>query len=204
MNIYHHKKIPREVVVPDLSQEDVERITNTVFLPSEPRRADVLFVFGTSHGNWREAIECAKRGLVEKILINGHSSTGTSPSIPHAEVIRGEFVAADIPKEQILTQPTSTNTLEDVIFGKKVLDENGMSPKSVLFVSKSHHSGRAFRTLKKFFPHIPIHALTYDTSYEGVVVRKSDWEEHKISRERVYGEYLRILEYTKHGDIAEV
>ena len=47
-------------------------------------------------------------------------------------------------------------------------------------------------------------SITYLAEYEGVKVSKADWYEHEVSSGRVYGEYLRIIEYTRRGDIADL
>ncbi|MYA71262.1 hypothetical protein F4009_01835 [Candidatus Poribacteria bacterium] len=109
-----------------------------------------------------------------------------------------------IQTDLILVQDKSTNTLEDVAFSLEVLEKNDISPESIAFLCKAHHSGRCLRTLRKFFLSQTLSPVTYLAEYEGVKVSKADWYEHEVSRGRVYGEYLRIIEYSKRGDIAHL
>ena len=200
--------IPREVAVEDLSPEEIERITQTVFVASEPQPTDLLFIFGTSTID-SDALESLARdcqqGRFPKVMVTGlsgrlYSETGR----PVARIMRDELIARGVPLEVILVQDRSTNTLEDVAFSLGVLEKHDVSPESIAFLCKAHHSGRCLRTLRKFFPSQTLSPITYLAEYDGIKVSKEDWYQHEVSRSRVYGEYLRIIEYSKRGDIAHL
>jgi hypothetical protein len=76
-----------------------------------------------------------------------------------------------------------------------------MAPASIVFVSKSHHSGRAWRTLSKVFPDVRLSCATYDAEYSGAVVRADDWWRSETATERSLGEFERIRLYSSRGDI---
>ena len=203
---FKSRSIPREVAVEDLSPEEIEHITQTVFVAPESQPADLLFIFGTSTID-SAALESVARdyqkGRFPKVLVTGlsgrlYSETGK----PVAHIMRDELIARGVPSEVILVQDRSTNTLEDVAFSLDVLEKHSISPNSIAFLCKAHHSGRCLRTLRKFFPSHTLSPITYLAEYDGVKVSKADWYQHEVSRGRVYGEYLRIIEYTKRGDIA--
>ncbi len=204
-----HSAIPREVAVEDLSPEKIKSITQTVFVTSESNQpADLLFIFGTSTID-NEILESVARdyqkGRFPKVTVTGlsgrlYSETGK----PVAHIMRDELMARGVPSEVILVQDRSTNTLEDVAFSLDVLEKHDISPKSIAFLCKAHHSGRCLRTLRKFFPSQILSPVTYLAEYDGVKVSKADWYQHEVSRGRVYGEYLRIIEYSKRGDIAHL
>ena len=204
-----NRSIPREVAVEDLSPEEIEGITQTVFVTSDPHpAADLLFIFGTSTIDG-EVLESVARACLQerfpKVLVTGlsgrlYSETGK----PVAHIMRDELMARGVPSEVILVQDRSTNTLEDVAFSLNVLEKHDISPESIAFLCKAHHSGRCLRTLRKFFPSQTLLSITYLVEYEGVKISKEDWYQHEVSRGRVYGEYLRIIEYTRRGDIAHL
>ena len=205
---FKSRSIPREVVVEDLSPGEIERITQTAFVASEPQPTDLLFIFGTSTID-NEILESVARdyqqGRFPRVLVTGlsgrlYSQTGK----PVAHIMRDELIASGVPSEVILVQDRSTNTLEDVAFSLDVLEKHDISPKSIAFLCKAHHSGRCLRTLRKFFPSQTLLPITYPAEYDGVKVSKEDWYQHEVSRGRVYGEYLRIIEYTRRGDIADL
>ena len=200
--------IPREVVVEDLQPEEIEHITQTVFLASESQPADLLFIFGTSSID-NEILETVARdcqqGRFSKVLATGLSGrlyyeTGR----PLASIMRDELIERGVPSDVILVQDRSTNTLEDAVFSLDVLEKHNISPESIAFLCKAHHSGRCLRTLRKFFHSQTLSPITYVAEYEGVKVSKEDWYQHPVSRGRVYGEYLRIIKYTNRGDIAHL
>ena len=207
-NNLKNRSIPREVTVEDLSPEEIEHITQSVFVASECQSADLLFIFGTSTID-RDALESAardcQRGHFPKVIVTGlsgrlYSETGK----PVAHIMRDELITRGVPSEVILVQDKSTNTLEDVAFSLVVLKDHDISPESIAFLCKAHHSGRCLRTLRKFFPSQTLSPITYLAEYSGIKVSREDWYQHEVSRGRVYGEYLRIIEYTRRGDIAHL
>lgn len=208
MSDFKNQSIPREVAVEDLSPEEIEHITQTVFIASESLSADLLFIFGTSSID-DEVLDSVARdclqGHFSKVLVTGLSGrlyyeTGR----PLASIMRDELIERGVPSDAILVQDRSTNTLEDVAFSLDVLEKHDVSPESIAFLCKAHHSGRCLRTLRKFFPAQILSPVTYLAEYKGIKISKEDWYQHEVSRGRVYGEYLRIIEYTRRGDIADL
>ncbi len=201
-----NRSIPREVAAEDLSSEEIKHIAQTVFAASESQPADLLFIFGTSSVDNEILTSVARdclRGHFPKVLVTGLSGrlyyeTGR----PLASIMRSELITRGVPSDIILVQDRSTNTLEDVAFSLDVLEKHNISPESIAFLCKAHHSGRCLRTLRKFFHSQTLSPITYVAEYEGVKVSKETWCQHPVSRGRVYGEYLRIIEYSKRGDIA--
>ena len=208
MNDFKNQPIPREVAVNDLSPEEIKHITQTVFAASESQAVELLFIYGTSSID-SEILDAVARdylqGRFPKILVTGLSGrlyheTGR----PLASIMRDELIARGVSSDVILLQARSTNTLEDVAFSLDVLEQHNISPESIAFLCKAHHSGRCLRTLRKFFPFQTLSPITYVAEYDGVKVSKEDWHQHEVSRGRVYGEYLRIIEYAERGDIAHL
>lgn len=199
----NHREIPRDAAVPSLSDAQITEITELVFAKPNPQKADVMFVLGASGGDWPAVANLFSRGLAQKILVNG--KLGRDYQVedkPLARLIQSELVKLGVPKEAILIQDQSSNTLEDVKFGQEVLTRHDIFPTAILFVSKAHHSGRALRTLKKFFPQTQLFSFTYDAVYDRVRVCRNSWWQHPAAKARVYGEYLRIQRYAARGDIA--
>ena len=208
MSDFKNQPIPREVAVNDLSPEEIKRITQTVFAASESQAVELLFIYGTSSID-SEILDAVARdylqGRFPKILVTGLSGrlyheTGR----PLASIMRDELIARGVSSDVILVQARSTNTLEDVAFSLDVLEQHNISPESIAFLCKAHHSGRCLRTLRKFFPFQTLSPITYVAEYDGVKVSKEDWYQHEVSKGRVYGEYLRIIEYAERGDIAHL
>ncbi len=200
--------IPREVAVDNLRPDEIQQITQTVFVATDSQPAELLFVFGTSSFD-RDIVallanDCRK-GLFQRILVTGLSGRRyheTGKTL--ASIMRDEFLSRGVPSDIILVQDKSKNTLEDVAFSLNLLKNHNVAPRRIAFVCKAHHSGRCLRTLRKFFPLQTLLPMTYEAKYEGIRVSRENWYQHPISRGRVYGEYLRIITYASRGDIAEV
>lgn len=200
------REIPKEPPVPALTEEQIAIMTEAVFLEevAAKPKCDVLFVFsGTHPGHWETAIAAYRDGLAPLVLVTGGpvKSDGWNPAgRTEAEVIAQHLLEADVPREALLLETRSRNSLENVLFAKEVF--NFTAVRSVLFVCKSHAAGRQCRTLKKHLPPGIIYVpAAFDTLYRGVRINRHTWAETEIGRSRVYGEYLRLLRYGDRGDI---
>ena len=76
-NNLKNRSIPRDVTVEDLSPEEIEHITQTVFVPSDLHpAADLLFIFGTStiDGPVLESVarDCQQKHF-PKVIVTGLS-----------------------------------------------------------------------------------------------------------------------------------
>lgn len=193
--------------VPQLSNEEIAFLTNVIFGEYQaPKTCDALFVFsGTHPGHWEKAIEAYQNGLARQLIVTGGRSLTGKPhedwqGETEAAVIRDHLLAAGIPEEAIVYEDRSTNTLENVLFAKEVFDFDAIS--TLLFVCKSHVTGRQGRTLAKHLPdHLTYVPYTFDAAYKGVTLSREHWMETELGRSRIWGEYLRILYYGKKGDI---
>ncbi len=197
--------IPRETAVPPLSPSQISAITQTVFIPAQIQPADLLFIFGTSitpKTMWQTVAAYFHERFFPQILVTGKTGIAYGETgRPLAHIMRDQLLIHGISASAILMQDQSTNTYEDVRFSLDKWPELA-SLTTITFLAKAHHSGRCWRTLRKFFPKTQLHALTYDAMYDGVAVARQNWYDHPISRGRVYGEYLRIQKYAAKGDIA--
>lgn len=201
-------EIAKEPAVPNLTQDQITKITEAVFMHNvdEDIPCDVIFVFGGTHaGLWKRTISAYKKGLGKQIVVTGRCSwtslqQGIENQVPESHVIRQHLIEAGIPSEVIFVETKSVNTLENVLFAKEIFDFS--KTRSILMVCKSHAARRQFRTLKKYLhPDITYVPALFDTVYENVQINRQNWANTEIGRSRVYGEYLRICKYGDRGDI---
>lgn len=136
----------------------------------------------------------------------GHAPTGTGhPGRHHgdepvAHVIARHLREGGVPAGALVVQDRATNTLEEVLYARQVFDFSAVG--SLVFVGKSHAAGRQYRTLRRHLPdHLRCVPFTFDAEYGGVIVSRRRWMETDVGRRRVWGEYVRILVYGRHGDI---
>lgn len=68
---------------------------------------------------------------------------------PEAEVFADVAMKLGVPEEVILIENKSTNTGENVIFSKRLLQEKGLDFNSFILVQKPYMERRTYATFKK-------------------------------------------------------
>lgn len=71
---------------------------------------------------------------------------------PEADQFAAIAIKRGVPKEKIYIENKSTNTGENVLFTKKLLEENGLHPQQLIVVQKPYMERRTFATVKKNWP----------------------------------------------------
>lgn len=185
-----------------MNPEKIKKITKYIFLKSNLQKADLALVFGTRH---QEAVnkvfELYRDGLVPKILVSGGTNIVTGKN--EAVEMSKKLVRLGIKKDDIILENKSANSLENVLFSKKIINKkiDFDKIKKIIAVVKHYHSRRALMTLKKHFPKnielIPV-------VYEIYGFTQDNWFKKEIGREKVMSEWKKIPEYLMKGDIEEL
>lgn len=185
-----------------MDQEEIKKITDYIFLESKLQKADLALVFGTRH---LEAInkvyELYQNKFINKILVSGgvNRINGENESLGMSK----KLIGLGVKKQDIILENGSNNSLENVLFSKKVIEEKiGFSNiKRIIAVVKHYHSRRALMTLKKHFPkNIELLLVTYET-YNFTA---KNWFESEVGTKKVLSEWNKILKYKEKGDIEEI
>ncbi|NLE07422.1 MAG: YdcF family protein [Parcubacteria group bacterium] len=162
---------------------------------------NTIFVFG--HTDKRVAEHGAKLFLAGKsssvIVSGGGRSTNTVPEgfSSEAEFYASVMEKLGVPKEAIFLETQASNSLENVLFGMKVLHEKNFHPKSVIVVSLPPQLRRLRATFAKHFPSIS----TFGSSFTTELSRK-EWNRKRIRW--VLAEIDRLKVYAQKGDIVPV
>jgi uncharacterized SAM-binding protein YcdF (DUF218 family) len=204
--------IPKFPSVPPLSAAQIRALTELVFRPDLTERTvpcyDLLFVFGGSHPEiWITAAHAYQQGIIKQVLITGgykenatRHHTWTYARTPEAHVIRDKLVELGVPKEKMVWEDQSANSLENVRFGLQLVDVSRLS--AILFVSKAYAVGRQHRTLTRHLPEgITLAAYPALTTIGKIPVTSWGWSRVSAHRAVVYGEYLRMVAYGKRGHL---
>lgn len=199
--------------IQDLSSSQTQALTKIVFGPeSEPRPADIGFVFGGSHpGLWQTAIWAFRQKLVLEFVVTGRGlgrksrhTAWTFGERPEAIVIADQMIRSGVPSTVITIEDQSNNTLENVLFAIQRVDLTRFA--SILAISKSYSTGRQVRTLRKNLPaRVEIFSLSFPAEIEGVgPIDRYNWMKHPLSIRFVLGEYARNILFGEKGDIVAV
>ncbi|MDR7857855.1 YdcF family protein [Tissierella sp.] len=205
--------IPKYPEVPDLTDNQIEEITEITFGEEEGlNSSDVIFVFGSTHPpTYQNAFEAYNKGLGKEIIISGGSSGSKDKhkdwiygDKAEARVIYEKLASLGVPEQKMFLEEKSKNSRENILFAKEIYDFSKVN--SLIFISKNYAAGRQCRTLKKYLPKaIKISSYTYNTYFDdGSTFNRHDWMKHERSKSLVFGEYLRIVYYGKRGDIEEL
>jgi len=179
----------------------IDAITQFLFIETDIEPVDLVFVFGN---DWVETMDKVKglydQGISTRILISGHSaSKERSESEADRFVHRG--IELGIPKSAFILEHDATNTKENFEFSLPLIErEFGVENlERVLFVCKTFHTRRVLMTARNFLPqHIEYFFLPMVDERN---VRRDNWWQEQVARERVLAELRRIGEYTLKGDL---
>lgn len=185
-----------------MNHQRIEKITNYIFLKSEIGKANLAIIFGTRHKEVvQKAAKMYKKRLVEAILITGGRNRITGQN--EACKIRKELKKKGVKTEDIFLEDKATNTLENVLFSKELIERKiGFeNVEKIMVITKHYHMRRALMTLQK---HFPSSIKFLPVNYQVLGFSRNDWFKSKRGREKVLGEMEKIKKYLKKGDIEKL
>lgn len=185
-----------------MHKEEIEKITDYIFLKSNPQKADLALVFGTRHSEAiNKAYELYQNKFVNKILVSGgvNRVNGENEALEMSK----KLIGLGIKQDDIILENKSINSLENVLFSRQVVEEKigFKNIKKIIAVVKHYHSRRALMTLKK---HFPKNIEFLPAIYEVYDFTSSNWPNSEIGKEKVIGEWNKIQKYLAKGDIEEL
>ena len=84
---------------------------------------------------------------------------------PEAERFARIAIDLGVPAEQILIEPNSTNTGENVRFTRQLLAERGIDPASFIVVQKPYMERRSYATFRNYWPEKPVIVTSPQASF---------------------------------------
>jgi uncharacterized SAM-binding protein YcdF (DUF218 family) len=94
------------------------------------------------------------QGWAPWLMFSGNTGTLTRGRFARSEAETFAAIAMEkgVPEQSILIEPESTNTGENVIFSRRLLERRGFDPKSFILVQKPYMERRAYATFMNFWP----------------------------------------------------
>ena len=189
--------------VPDLTDKQIRLLTELCFFNLPEGKAEVIFVYGASSGVEdlaKVVARVAEQYDIQEILISGGSKSFTDvydfgkPESHHIHDLLLHLNVNAVIKSEFL----SDNLRENAIKLKSKLDHYN----SILYVNRSHGTGRSYLTTKTLFPDKKLYQATFVSGYKGEApITESEWPHYQHMRSAVWGEYLRIKKYGEIGHI---
>lgn len=118
----------------------------------ELRSVDVAIGLGSHDlGVAAHSAELYRSELFPTLVFTGGNSPTTAQVFPRGEAVHFREHAIDlgVPAEAILLEPNAGNTGQNITLSREVLVAAGITPASVLLVSKPSMERRSFATARK-------------------------------------------------------
>jgi uncharacterized SAM-binding protein YcdF (DUF218 family) len=135
----------------------------------ELERADCILVLGSHDIRVAQrGAELFFNGLGDVLIFSGGLGRLTEGmwDKPEAELFAEEALKMGVPADKIITENKSTNTGENIIFTKKILEERGLEFNSFIVVQKPYMERRAYATFKKHLPDKNVMVTSPQMSFE--------------------------------------
>lgn len=120
-----------------------------------PEKADVIVGFGNFNDNIaRRAAELYLQGYAPKILFTGGLGRNTRNLLPEPEADRFARVAMEcgVPEADILREDKSTNTKENILFTREMLEKLGLKHDRILGVHQPFMERRICAAMGVYWP----------------------------------------------------
>ncbi|MGX1629091.1 YdcF family protein [Streptomyces albidoflavus] len=169
----------------------------------ELRPADVAIGLGSHDlGVATRAAELYRARLFSLLVFTGGNSPTTAARFPRGEAVhyREHALGLGVPEEAILLESRAGNTGHNITYSRKVLAEAGVSPASVLLVSKPYMERRAYATARKLWPEVEVRCTSEPLELDDYVKSIGD---EKLVLDMLVGDLQRVVEYPKLGFAVE-
>ena len=135
--------------------ESLQIIWDYLGMHQAPEKADCIVGFGNFNTNIaRRAAELYCQGYAPKVLFTGGLGRNTAGLLPEPEAVRFARVAMEcgVPEADILLETESTNTAENILFTRRLLEERGIPHSHILGVHQPFMERRIFAAMGVYWP----------------------------------------------------
>ena len=168
-----------------------------------PEEADCIVGFGNFNTNIaRRAAQLYRQGLAPVVLFTGGLGRNTEGLLPESEAVRFARVAMEcgVPEAAILLEPDSTNTAENILFTRRLLEERGIPHQRILGVHQPFMERRITAAMGSYWPEQAFRVTSPQVSipdYLADAQRQGISENAAVSV--IVGDFQRIELYAKKG-----
>lgn len=164
-------------------------------LHEEPRPMDAILAFGSNAIRVaHRATELFLNGYGAYVVFTGGNGKNSVFKKPEADVFAQVAIDRGVPRSKILTENKSENTGENILFSKQLLLKKGLSPQSLLLVTKPYMERRTRATFLAQWPGMSFVITSPQLSHEDYLkAHNEDWIHVMV------GNIERIREYPALG-----
>ncbi len=193
------------IIEEDLTVEVIDRLLFRG-LEDTGDSADCIIVFGSiKAAKYRVpvAADAYKAGRAKKIILcGGKLRDFPSGKYTEAEHMRQAVLELGVPKENIILENSSQDTVENILYSLIELQQNFWlnNVRRVLLVTTAYHMRRSLAIARYLFPeHIAIAPCPANDSN----TRRDNWMNTSVGVERAKNEAMKIVRYINNGVIPD-
>lgn len=183
--------------------EPLQTVWDYLGMHQAPEQADVIVGFGNFNTNIaRRAAEMYLRGLAPVVLFTGGLGRNTEGLLPEPEAVRFARVATEcgVPETAILLEPESTNTAENILFTRRLLEQRGIPHERILGVHQPFMERRITAAMGVYWPEQAFRVTSPQvsiTDYLADAKKQGVTENAAVSV--IVGDFQRMDLYAKKG-----
>ena len=183
--------------------EPLQTVWDYLGMHQTPEKADVIVGFGNFNTNIaRRAAELYLRGLAPVVLFTGGLGRNTEGLLPEPEAVRFARVAMEcgVPETAILLEPESTNTAENILFTRRLLEQRGIPHERILGVHQPFMERRITAAMGVYWPEQAFRVTSPQvsiTDYLADAKKQGVTENAAVSV--IVGDFQRMDLYAKKG-----
>lgn len=166
-------------------------------------KADVILGFGCYDDNVaRRAAELYHQGYAPKILFTGGLGRNTMElfSVTEAEKFAKVAIDCGVPEEDILLEDQATNTKDNILFSRKLLEEKGIPHSRILGVHKPYMERRIAAAMGVYWPEQAFAVTSFRQSLaQALEEAKRQGMEESNTISTIVGDFQRIELYAQKG-----
>jgi uncharacterized SAM-binding protein YcdF (DUF218 family) len=183
---------------PDI-RADVETLWAYHDMGHQLRRCDVGIGLGSHDlGVATHTAELYHHGMYPRIVFTGANAPTTIQRFPRGEAVhyREHAITLGVPAGVIMTETQAANTSENVTFSRRILEEAGIRPTSVMLISRPYQQRRAYATCRKVWPEVEVLCASRRLPLDDYIASIGD-----VDRviNMLVGDTQRITEYARRG-----
>ncbi|MFI6604678.1 YdcF family protein [Nonomuraea sp. NPDC050536] len=148
------------------------------------------------------AAELYHAGLFPVLVFSGGNSPTTKARFPRGEAVhyRERALELGVPDEAILLEPYATNTGANITLSREVLAAAGITPVSVLLISKPYMERRSYATTRRLWPEVEVVCASQPVDFDHYLKAIGD---DKLVVDMLVGDLQRVIEYPARGYAVE-
>jgi uncharacterized SAM-binding protein YcdF (DUF218 family) len=132
-----------------------QKIWDYHHLNHQLEKSEIILALGSNDLRVAEyAADLYLQGWAPWLMFSGNTGTFTRGRFARSEAETFAAIAIErgVPEESIMIEPESTNTGENVIFSRRLLERRGFDPESLILVQKPYMERRTYATFMNFWP----------------------------------------------------